>query len=307
MKVAIVGAGINGLYLAWKLSQAGHKVTVFEKNREVGKMACSGLFSERLFNFVPESRKLVLNEINYVLVNFPKKQIRVDYGQKFYVMSHAELDRQVAGLAERAGAEIVLGAAVESLPEGFDRIVGCDGFNSVVRRLLGLGKPYFRLALLGFLDKKDSSNHVETWAVKGGFIWRIPRGGETEYGIVAGKEAPELFEGFLKERGLALERRMSSVVPQGFLIPSNPKVTLCGDAAGLTKAWSGGGVVWGLVAASLLLKDFPDFIRYKNSMKRFFLPKITVSRLGTKLAYFIGFNFPWLAPGRVKMEGDFLL
>jgi len=37
MKVAIVGAGICGLYLAWKLSEKGYSVTVFEKKEKIGK------------------------------------------------------------------------------------------------------------------------------------------------------------------------------------------------------------------------------------------------------------------------------
>ena len=48
IKVAIVGAGTIGLYLAWKLSQAGHKVIVFEKNSKILAKPCSGLISERL-------------------------------------------------------------------------------------------------------------------------------------------------------------------------------------------------------------------------------------------------------------------
>ena len=30
MKIAIIGGDINGLYLAWKLSEKGHQVTVFD-------------------------------------------------------------------------------------------------------------------------------------------------------------------------------------------------------------------------------------------------------------------------------------
>lgn len=97
------------------------------------------------------------------------------------------------------------------------------------------------------------------------------------------------------------------LVPQGFLIPSNPKITLCGDAVGLTKPWSGGGVVWGLIAAEILLKNFPDFLKYKKEMKKFFLPKILFSKIATRLVYFLGFNFSWILPKNVKIESDFLI
>ena len=35
MKIGIVGAGINGTYLAWKLSKE-HDVTLFEKKKKIG-------------------------------------------------------------------------------------------------------------------------------------------------------------------------------------------------------------------------------------------------------------------------------
>jgi len=289
------------------LSREGHSVTVFEKKAKIGKTACSGLFSERILKFIPESEELIENRINSVLIHFPKKTLKVRFSKKFLVMSHFELDNLVVGLAEKAGTKVFLNNSVNVLPDGFERILGCDGPNSFVRRTLKLPDPSFRLALQGFVNKEDSSDFVETWPIKKGFIWKIPRGREIEYGVVGDpKEVKNVFADFLDKKGIQLERLESAVVPEGFSIPSDKSITLCGDAAGLTKSWSGGGVIWGLTAAQFLLKNFPDFLKYKKEMKMFFLPKILFSKIATKLVYFFGFNVPWLLPRNYKIEGDFL-
>jgi len=307
-KTAIIGGGICGLYLAWKLSLKGHKVTVFEKKEKIGKKACSGLFSERILEFIPESRKLIQNEISSVLIHFPKRTVRINFSRKFLVMSHFELDNLAAELAGKAGAEIVLNNPVNTMPRGFEKIIGCDGPDSFVRRNLGLKNPDYRLAIQGFINKQNSSDYVETWPVNNGFIWKIPRGKETEYGIISNsKEAKPLLERFLKKNKLQLKELQAGLVPQGFIVPFHPSITLCGDASGLTKPWSGGGVVWGLIAAQALLKNFPDFVRYRKELKSFFLPRIFFSKIATKAAYFLGFKVPWLLPKSFNIEGDFLI
>ena len=309
LKTAIVGAGICGLYLAWKLSQKGYNVTVFEKKEKIGKQACSGLFSERILEFIPESKKLIQNQIDSVLIHFPRRTIRIKFSKRFLVMSHFELDNLVAGLAAASGAKIILNHSVNSLPEGFDRVIGCDGPNSVIRKSLRLGNPAFRLAIQGFIPvKEDNSDFVETWPVKNGFIWKIPRGKETEYGAIGNsREVKIIFEDFLKKNNLQLDRMASAVVPQGLLISPDSSIALCGDAAGLAKPWSGGGVIWGLISSEILLKNFPDFLKYQKELKRFFLPKIILSGIATKMAYFLGLNLPWFLPKNVRIEGDFLL
>jgi len=312
MKVAIIGAGICGLYLGWKLSRNGHQVTIFEKRDRIGKEVCSGLFSERIFDFVPECKKLVQNQINFCLIRFPKRTIKIRFSKPFFVISHYQLDNLAADLAEKAGAKILLnqdvaGTGLAELQKEFGTIIGCDGANSSVRKYLGLSDPAFLLAIQGFIRGKNSVDHVETWPQKEGFIWKISRNSETEYGIIERpKRAKALFEEFLTKKGVQLERVNSAIVPQGLIIPKNPKVTLCGDAVGLTKPWSGGGVIWGLIAANLLLKNFPDFIKYQKQAKWFFLPKIILSKAAKKLVYFLGFNLPWFLPKNPKIESDFL-
>ncbi len=306
MKVAIIGAGTCGLYLAWKLAEK-HQVTVFEKKQNIGNEVCSGLFSERILNFFPESEKLIQNKINFVLVHFPKKTIKIEFSKKFLIISHYELDRLALSLAEKAGAEIIK-SNVSALPQGFDRIIGCDGANSFVRRHLKLPEPDFRLGMQGFIKEKDSRDFVEVWPVKTGFIWRIPRGREIEYGIMADPQsASRLFKEFLEKKSLSFEEIKSRVIPQGFVMSNNPLIALCGDSAGLTKPWSGGGVIWGLKASDMLLKDFPDLIKYNKDAKRFFKPKISLSKKAVSLVYFLGFNAPWFIPKNNKIESDYLL
>ena len=129
----------------------------------------------------------------------------------------------------------------------------------------------------------------------------VPSGGP------GGPLAKLLFEEFLKINNLKLERLNSAIIPQGLIIPVQPSITLCGDAAGLTKPWSGGGVVWDLIAADILLKNFPDFLRYQKEIKKFFLPKIIFSKILTSIVYFLGFKMPWLLPRNIKIESDFLI
>ena len=307
-KTAIVGGGICGLYLAWKLSEKGVDTTVFEKNREIGKQACSGLFSERILDFIPQSEQLVQNKIEYALLHFPKKTIRIEFSKKFLVMEHCELDRLVASLAEESGAKIVLDRKISSISEGFDRIIGCDGAVSQIREYLGLKDPRFRLGIQGFISERDGSNFVDVWPTRSGFVWKIPRGEEIEYGVIEKRDtAKEILDKFLKKRSIHLERINSAIIPQGLIVSSDNKITLCGDSAGLTKPWSGGGVIWSLIAADILLREFPNFLEYKKELKKFFLPRIVFSKIVTKLAYFLGFNVCVFLPKNVKIESDFLL
>ena len=309
MRIAIIGGGVCGLYLADKLAKKGEDVTIFEQRKEIGKQSCSGLFSERIFDYIPQSKELIQNEIDYSLIHFPKKTIKVLFSKKFFVMSHSELDKLMARIAEQSGVKIILNHEVKSLPSGFDKIIGCDGAKSFTRKALKLREPDFRLAVQGFIKKQDNSNFVETWAIKQGFIWKIPRGKEVEYGILTNpKNACILFEEFLKMNKIEkLDSTGAAMVSQGLSEPHNDAVTLCGEAMAGTKPWSGGGAIWGLRNCDLLLKHFPNFSAYEKETKSIFTREIFFSKLFLKIVYFLGFNFPYILPRKAKIDGDYLL
>jgi flavin-dependent dehydrogenase len=228
----------------------------------------------------------------------------VDFKKEFYVMDHAELDKLVA---EKIKDKIILNKNITDIPQGFDRIIGADGPNSVVRKSLNLPAPKYRLGMLGFVLGRSSGDFVETWPVNGGFIWKIPRGDSSEYGILAPqKESRKLLSEFLQKNNIFLQNIRAKIVPQGFLLPGKGPVTLAGDAAGLTKPWSGGGVIWQLTLADILLKSFPDFGRYKKEAYIKLKPKVFSGKTLTGAVYFLGFNMPFLLPKNNKIESDFI-
>jgi flavin-dependent dehydrogenase len=329
MKTAIIGGGICGLYLAKILAQKGNEVVVFEKKKTIGKECCSGLFSSRLFDFIPEAKFLSSNQINGCLINFPKRTIKLRFRQPFFTIEHDQLDLLMAGFAAQAGADIRLGETVDSakldkIVNDYDRVIGCDSALSIVRdRLCGcndqiiaglqrsdhckMGWLQFWLGIQAFEKKSDNSDLVETWATKNGFLWKIPRGSDIEWGIMEKPNvARKLFDDFVAKKNLKLERLRSAIIPQGLAIPKNNKITLCGDASGLTKPWSGGGVIWNLTQANILLKNFPNFIQYRKEAIRFFSLRIFCGNLAKSLAYGAGFNFPHIIPQNLNLDGDFL-
>jgi flavin-dependent dehydrogenase len=209
----------------------------------------------------------------------------------------------------------------------FARIVGCDGALSPTRAYLCGGptpekcvgemrgldprkntKPEFWLGVQGFEEKRDKNDFVETWATQNGFIWKIPRGEDVEWGIMEKHEiAPKLFHEFIAAKNVVLARLKSAIIPQGLVLPKNDHVTLCGDASGLTKPWSGGGVVWNLTQAGLLLKNFPNFLQYRKEALRFFSLRIALGKCAKFGAYAAGFKTPWLIPKNFNLDGDFLI
>jgi len=306
MQIAIIGCGITGAYLAWKLAKE-HKVTVFEKKHTIGKAVCSGMVSERLWDFVPKNEDLVEHQINYAKIHFPKKTAFVRFRQKMLVINHANLDRYVAGLAVSAGAKIVH-QNVDMPPQGFDRIIGADGALSTTRKLLKLEEPKFKQGLQFFIDEENNNDFVETWPVKNGFIWKIPRGSQTEYGIMADlKDAKQLLETFCNKHGIINSQLQAALIPLGLVTSDNEKVALCGDACGLSKPWSGGGIIWGLTAANILLADFPDFQKYGKDLKAKFGRKIWQTSMINSLGYFLGNNLPWLLPNQKEIDSDWLI
>jgi geranylgeranyl reductase family protein len=276
----VVGAGPAGSRFARRAAEQGRDVLVLEHG-EVGEpLACSGHVSLDVWEYVPEGARDRLFQNDVYGARFHAGGPGTD-GELFYkreqvsaVIDRVELDRTLARAAADAGADVRENHTVTGVeeredgvtvtvsgPEGTERhealmVVGADGPRSRVRRECGLPEPgEFLHGVLGFADGADHDDHVDVHlTVPEFFAWRIPRGeAGVEFGLALAPDAgdvPDRFRAFCEAYGADVRERCSGLIPVG---PpgsvTGHRSLLVGDAAGQTKPFTGGGILYGMQAA----------------------------------------------------------
>lgn len=318
IKVAVVGGGVMGLYISWKLSEAGHEVSLFDKKKEdaLGIKCCSALVSERIKQFIPITEECMENKISSCVINFPKGRVKLNFSPKHLALNRKTLINILLDLNKKAGTRIILGQEIKKVPQGFDRIIGCDGAFSVIRRSLNLPDPKIKNGFQAYSFLKDGSDTTETFTSPDifGFCWKIPKGDMIEYGVFGSQsEVRKKVDKIAGIKGVEKDSFMAAAIPcpkfplsnAGLIFSRGRNITLCGDAMGLTKPWSGGGIIWGLYAADILIKTFPDFKKYRKETIRFFKFKILKGQVSNYLVQTIGKRFPMILPKEMEYDNDF--
>jgi flavin-dependent dehydrogenase len=314
-KIAIIGGGIIGLYLGWKLSQKGESVVIFEKRKEQDAdfKCCSGLVSERIKNFIPIDNSFIKNEIKSCRIKFSKKQVELFFKPKHLALNREKVVRRLIDLNKEARTELKFGQEIKDIPFGFDKIIFCNGANSFLRRNENSSKQDFRLGAQIIVEEKSDSNFVETFFINSGFCWKIPRGDTVEYGIVT---KPEIlvneFEKFLDSQNKTIKSGnfYSAVIPfpknfDSLFFSEDENIFLCGDALGLVKPWSGGGIIWNLTAANILVDNINSSFSYKKAIKKKFAWQILKGSISNRLVGHLGNNIPFILPSKLIYDNDF--
>lgn len=303
----IVGAGPVGSHLAQKMVEKGLEVLVIERSDEIGRpLACSGHVSPDIWDFVPESERSRLYQNEIEGANFHTESGREYSFYKdetvSYVINRIELDRVKAEQAKDAGAQYNLGETVLGVKEKDERaivetdkdsyealmVAGCDGASSTVRTEVGLPEPdHFYQGILCFSDESDSSGFVDVFLeVPEFFGWRIPRGDSVEYGAaVPAGENPQKWLDIVTERFVDEGERRDFCAGA---IPIGPpekvvseRVFLVGDAAGQTKPFTGGGILYGMRAAekaaeNIAVEDTSTLEEYERAWRNELLNDIRI-------------------------------
>jgi digeranylgeranylglycerophospholipid reductase len=357
--VLVVGAGPVGLYMAGLLEKSGLSVRILEEHKEIGRPNhCSGLVSRNLGRFVRPSSWWIEHEVSGAFIRAGSASILLKKpGTAAYVIDRQKFD---SCLAE--GLDVTLGVRVDSLKEGVsgrlrarnreegaywkegasrlpiavktnngvskaEMLIGCDGANSVVARHFG-SRPKKRLmGVIGITRGEDYSPDVEIMIdkslAKDGFFWKIPRGRTTEYGLFGSDVDFLTLERFF---GIRPDERRAGLIPLGPGKTYFERAMLVGDAAGMSKPWSGGGLIYGLTAAKIAAEtacqafnenDFSEgfLARYEKGWKKEIGRQIQAGMLGRKVFEGMGDFEVGLALGAMRilnplingMNMDFLL
>lgn len=287
--LAIIGGGPAGLYSAYKLAAAGLDIVVLEEHPSAGEpVHCTGVLAAEAFDEFDIPRDVILNSLRTARF-FGPTGASVDYTTKSVeavAIDRRTLDSRLSEQALRAGAHIEVGVratdvqvepgkVVVSRADGSSSearacILAC-GANYGIQRRLGFGMPSAYLQSAQLELPASSTGQVEVHfghdVAPKGFGWVVPVQRDAQsyvrIGLMCEREPREYFARFLARvapRWLTESQASadSAPVPRTKLLPLGPlertftsRVLAVGDAAGLVKATTGGGIYYSLLSASL--------------------------------------------------------
>jgi digeranylgeranylglycerophospholipid reductase len=281
--VLIVGGGPGGLFLAGRLAGQGVRTLVCEEHARVGDpVHCTGVLSSDSFGRFDLPASATLNHLTDVRFVSPGG-IPVDYTTSSpiaTVIDRPAFDRALAERAVTAGAEVRPGARVSALDvdgSGVRAMVGTDvvkarlavlacGANYAFQRRFGFGLPrtYLHTAQreLPAASKASVELHFGRDVAPGGFAWAVPvvrpDGFYVRIGVMAARDALGCYGRMLERVGDRWGVSDRELPPRLKILPLGAigrtygdRLLAIGDAAGLVKPTTGGGIHYSIVSASI--------------------------------------------------------
>jgi len=284
-KVAVIGAGIGGSYLSYRLAQQGLETITFDFRVPHEKLCGGGVTHKAVERFpvlsaLPCPRKEVWKAD---IISPNNRVVTIDLAKPLVVFNRRDLDYSLLLKAQESGAEFRKERVRSFSRKGHhwiivtekgeyraEKLVGADGALSGTRRRLGLPlKPdgYF-LALQCSLSVKEDAVTFKFFPHIQGYLWAFPRADVLAVGIVS-KEWTAPGRRGMKEKLLDFVDRhypgnADAVSLRGAYIPFFAEAdyqdqTICsenwaliGDAARFVDPISGEGMYYALYSAEIL-------------------------------------------------------
>jgi digeranylgeranylglycerophospholipid reductase len=281
--VLIVGGGPGGLFMAARLAGRGVRTVVCEEHVRVGDpVHCTGVLSSDSFSRFDLPLTATLNHLTEVRFVSPGG-IPVDYSTPSpiaTVIDRPAFDRALADRALAAGAEIRSGARVIALEADAAGVRATVGGEVVQARLavLACGAQYAFQQRFGFglpstylhtaqrelpADVMPSVElHFGRDVAPGGFAWAVPvvrpEGFFVRIGVMTARDAPGCYRRMLERVGDRWGVSNRELPPRLKILPLGAidrtyadRLLAIGDAAGLVKPTTGGGIHYSIVSASI--------------------------------------------------------
>jgi digeranylgeranylglycerophospholipid reductase len=298
--VVVVGAGPTGGLAARQLARKGHTVLILEEHKKVGQpVHCAGLIGINGLHengVIPES-KVIIRRVRQSIFHAPGGgQLVLDKGEPHaYVLHRDRLDQQIVKEAETAGATLQMetrvirckreqnGMRVTVLERNSKRdlhtqfVVNAEGIRARLAQSQRLPRPKkgYMLPALQYevtnvaLPPDAVHLYFNSELAKGFFAWIIPlEPNHARIGLASThRRVRQALDKFLIQNSLLseakIEKRYGGIIYAGG--PSSqtiaPRFANIGDAAGQTKATTGGGVVAGGACAIMAAASISNAIQ----------------------------------------------
>jgi geranylgeranyl reductase family protein len=282
--VVVIGAGPAGLFASLRLAQSGLRVTLLEEHQVVGDpVHCTGILAREAFDQFDLPSGVILNELTTARFISPSG---LDVVYRTRAIEAVAIDRVAfdVDLAERArsagvelrhqsratGARIGRDGVVISVagqPDVRARVcvLACGG-RYALHRQLGLTVPSLFLHTAQRelpVERPDELEiHFGSDVAPRGFGWIVPiRRGRRFYariGVMTEDRSPTYFDRMLARVRDRWRIDAMEGPPRQKILPLNriertygDRLLVVGDAAGLVKPTTGGGIYYSLVSASI--------------------------------------------------------
>jgi digeranylgeranylglycerophospholipid reductase len=289
--VAVIGAGPAGLTAARALAARGHDVVVLEEHPGIGvPVHCTGVLGVDAFTEFDLPRESILGTAHTAtFVAADGSSVSVDAERvEAAVVDRALFDQGLAASSRRAGAELRSGARVRAIAvgaagvsigvEGGERvearacIIAC-GANYRFNRQLGLGVPRTFVQSAQLEQPLDGLDRVEVHlgreVAPGGFAWLVPleRDGRphARLGLMCDTRALARFRQFAARMRARFGAAGEWPDPRLKVLPLGPvsrtygtRLLAVGDAAGLVKPTTGGGIYYSLISGRIAAETLDE-------------------------------------------------
>ena len=299
--VVIIGGGPAGLYAGARLAAAGFQTALLEEHASIGEpVHCTGVLASDAFDEFHLSRRSILNQLTTARFTSPAGHEVTYAGERVeaVVIDRRAFDQDLLERAITAGVAIDRGARVTgvqvdaagvavSTPSGEYRARACIlacGANYSLHRQVGFGMPrlFLHTAQLELPASRlgDVELHFGAEIAPKGFGWVVPVVRPSErcarVGVMCDGDAPRYFQRVaarvVSRWGITgdLARPRQKILP---LAPISrtyaDRLLAIGDAAGLVKPTTGGGIYYSLLSAALAADTLADaFSRSDLSAQR---------------------------------------
>ena len=281
--VVVIGGGPAGLHAAARLAAEGLGVELVEEHDAVGEpVHCTGVLAREAFERFGVPRGTILNELTTVRFHPPSGRV-VEYSPaeiEAVVIDRVGFDRQLARQAAASGVNFrtsritkvdvdstgVTVAGGDVTIRARACVLAC-GASYALHRRLELGRPRVVLQSAQAELPAERLGHVEVHfgsaAAPGGFAWAVPVQRRDRQMVRVGVMCTSDARGYFRRMVESVTPRWGvlaadTCVPRHKVLPLGPvarttrdRVIAVGDAAGLVKPTTGGGIYYSLLSAEL--------------------------------------------------------